>query len=336
MQLTEEYSPTLLSVNLPSVADVHHFSYGLLTPAVAYVLSILGSLLGLTCTARVRGARTSGQRAWWLVLAAFAIGGTGIWSMHFMAMLGFTVSGARIRYNVLTTLGSAVLAVLVVGVGLFIAGFGKRGPVRIVLGGLFAGVGVAVMHYTGMYAMRLDGKVSYDPGLVAASVVIAVVAATVALWFTVTLRRRLAIFVAALIMGVAVCGMHYTGMAAVSVHLGQPTFATDGATASTLLVPIAVMVLLVIGGLIFAIGASPTEEDFEARAYLDAVQAKRDQAAAAAMRASTSRRQGPATFQRSASLINSSESAGAVGSAGSNSGNDTSSATRTTSGATFK
>jgi NO-binding membrane sensor protein with MHYT domain len=335
MASTVECLPIHLSANLPVVADVHHFSYGLITPGVAYVLSILGSLLGLICTARARTARTNGQRARWLLLAAFAIGGTGIWSMHFMAMLGFTVRGARIRYDVLTTLASAVLAVLVVGVGLFIAGFGGRGPLRIVLGGLFAGLGVAAMHYTGMFAMRLDGQVNYDPGLVAASVVIAVVAATVALWFTVTIKRRVAIFVAALIMGVAVCGMHYTAMAAMSVRLAPPSLSNDGATATTLLVPIAVLVLLVIGGLIFAIGAAPTEEDFEARAYLDAVQAKRDQAAAA-MSASTKRRQGPATLQRSANLSNSSGSFGELGSAASNSGSDTSSATRTTSGATFK
>ncbi len=297
------------------MADVHHFTYGLITPGVAYVLSILGSLLGLICTARARTARTTGQRAWWLVLAAWAIGGTGIWSMHFMAMLGFTVTGARIRYDVLTTLASAVIAVVVVAVGLFIAGFGNRGPVRIVLGGLFAGVGVAAMHYTGMYAMRLDGNVHYDPGLVAASVVIAVVAATVALWFTVTLQRRSAIFVAALIMGVAVCGMHYTGMAAMSVRIGHPSLSNDGASAATLLVPIALLLLLVIGGLVFAIGAAPTEEDFAAREYLASVQAKRDQAAAAT-RASTNLRHGPATFQRSASLINSSGSTGEDGSAG--------------------
>lgn len=254
-------------------------------------------------------------------------------------MLGFTVPGVRIRYDVLTTLVSAVIAVAVVAVGLFIAGFGKRGPVRIVLGGLFAGLGVAGMHYTGMYAMRMDGVVSYDPGLVGASIVIAVVAATVALWFTVTLQRRLAIAVAALIMGVAVCGMHYTGMAAMSVRLGAPSFSSDGASAATLLVPIAVLVLLVIGALIFAIGAAPTEEDFAARDYLASVQAKRDQATRqteAAMSASTKRRQGPATLQRSASLINSSGSAGEAGSDGSNGGSGTSSATRTTSGATFK
>jgi NO-binding membrane sensor protein with MHYT domain len=304
---------------------------------VAYVLSILGSLLSLIITARARDARTNRQRSWWLVAAAVALGGTGIWSMHFMAMLGFTVPGARIRYDVPITIASAVLAVVVVGIGLFIAGFGRRGAPRIITGGIIAGVGVNVMHYTGMGAMRLDGKISYDPSLVAASVVIAVVAATVALWFTVILRRKLLIFGAALIMGVAVCGMHYTGMAALRVELTKPTIAIDGATAGSLLVPIGMLVLVVIGALIFIIGAAPSDEDFDGRAYLEARQKQREAAAqAASTSASTRRRQGPAAFQRSASSNSASGSFGSPGSAGSKSGNDTSSATRTTSGATFK
>jgi len=323
------------------MADVHHFSYGLLTPGVAYVLSMLGSLLGLTCTARARSARSGGQRAWWLILAAWAIGGTGIWSMHFMAMLGFTVPTAVIRYDIVMTAASAVIAVIVVFIGLLIAGTGRRGTARIAFGGLFAGLGVAGMHYTGMFAMRMDGEVRYDPGLVAASVVIAVMAATVALWFTVTLNRRIFIFGAALVMGVAVCGMHYTGMAAMSVRLHESTRALDvqGASALSLLVPIALGVLLVIGGLIFAIGAAPSEEDLAGRAYLEARQAQREGIQAGSLTstsASTRRRQGPATFQRSASPINSSGSFGALGSDGSKSGNGTSEATRTTSGATFK
>lgn len=302
------------------------------------MLSILGSLLGLMCTARARGARNGGQRSWWLLLAAWAIGGTGIWSMHFMAMLGFSVTGVRIRYDVPLTLASALIAVVVVGIGLFIAGFGRRGPIRIVLGGLFTGVGVAGMHYAGMAAMRLDGVVEYDPGLVAASVVIAVVAATVALWFTVTLRRRAVIFGASLLMGVAVCGMHYTGMAAMSVRLGPPSLEVTGASAMSLLVPIGLLVLIVIGVLVFAIGAAPSEEDFAGRAYIEARQAERDSKAqsAAATSASTRRRQGPAMFQRSASLINSSGFSGATGNDASTPDSGTSDATRTTSGATFK
>jgi NO-binding membrane sensor protein with MHYT domain len=256
--------------------------------------------------------------------------------MHFMAMLGFTVTNQLIRYDVLATLASAVIAVVVVFIGLLIAGTGGRGPVRVVFGGLFTGLGVAGMHYTGMYAMRLDGELRYDPGLVAASVVIAVVAATVALWFTVTLSRRRVIFGAALLMGVAVNGMHFTGMASLSVRPGQPTFEVEGATALSLLVPIALMVLLVIGGLVFAIGAAPSDDDFAGRAYLEARQAQRERLqAVTSTTASTNRRTGPAQFQRSASDSNSSGSFNGFGSNGSKSaGSGTSQATRTTSGAT--
>lgn len=263
--------------------------------------------------------------------------------MHFMAMLGFTVSGARIRYDVPLTVASAVTAILVVAIGLFIAGFSRRPqlaphPFRIVLGGLFAGLGVAAMHYTGMFAMRMDGEVDYDPGLVAASVVIAVVAATVALWFTVTLNHRMVIFGAALLMGVAVCGMHYTGMAAMSVRLGPPSLEVAGASAVSLLVPIGMLVLLVIGILLFAIGATPSDDDFAGRAYVEARQAQRDSdnQSAASTSASTRRRQGPAMFQRSASARNSSGSFGSDGKEGSKSGSDTSVATRTTSPATLR
>jgi NO-binding membrane sensor protein with MHYT domain len=258
--------------------------------------------------------------------------------MHFMAMMGFTVTNTRIRYDVPITAASAVIAVIVVFIGLLIAGTGTRGPVRIAFGGLFAGLGVAGMHYTGMFAMRLDGEIRYDPGLVAASVVIAVVAATVALWFTVTLSRRMVIFGAALVMGVAVNGMHFTGMASLSVQQGQPSFVVEGATALSLLVPIALLVLLVIGGLIFAIGAAPSDEDFAGRAYLEARQAQREKLqSVTSTNASTKRRTGPAQFQRSASPNNPSGSFNGFGSNGSNSaGNGTSDATRTTTDASFK
>ncbi len=255
--------------------------------------------------------------------------------MHFMAMLGFAVSGVRIRYDVPLTVASAVLAIAVVAAGLFIAGTGTRGPARIVLGGLFTGLGVAGMHYTGMFAMRLDGTISYDPSLVAASVVIAVVAATVALWFTVTLTRRPVIFGAAFVMGVAVTGMHYTGMASMSVRLTDPTLEVSGATAMSLLVPIALLVLIVIGLLLFAIGAGPSDDDFAGRAYLEERRAQRE-AQAASTNASTRRRHGPATFQRSANESNSSGSRGDAGKASSRWGRGTSTATRTTSGATFR
>ncbi|MEV6817000.1 MHYT domain-containing protein [Micromonospora sp. NPDC051296] len=144
------------------MADINHFEYGWITPAISYALSVLGSILGLICASRIRTAPSAGQRTWWGLLAAWALGGTAIWTMHFMAMLGFAVTGSRIRYDVPITVASALIAVASVGIGLAIVGTGRLSAVRIIAAGLFTGVGVAAMHYTGMAAMRLDGQLGYD------------------------------------------------------------------------------------------------------------------------------------------------------------------------------
>ncbi|GID96617.1 membrane protein [Amorphoplanes digitatis] len=252
------------------MAQIHHFEHGWITPTVSYTLSVLGSLLGLICASRVRTAHSAGWRTWWLTLAAVAIGGTGIWTMHFVAMLGFSVTGMPIRYDVTVTALSAVLAIAAVGIGLFIVARGTRThAVRFIIGGLFAGLGVAAMHFTGMYAMRLDGTIEYLTSRVVAAVIIAVVAATVALWLAMTVRRPSAIVASALVMGVAVNGMHFTGMSAMSVRptavgLDPPT----GATAGTLLIPIGLAVIFGVLGLAYALMAAPTDEDRAAAAYL--------------------------------------------------------------------
>src|SRR5215213_5939131 len=118
------------------MAQIHHFEHGWLTPTTSYILSVLGSLLGLVCAVRLRTAPSRGGRIWWLALAAIAIGGTGIWTMHFVAMLGFSVVGMPIRYDVGLTAASAVIAVVTVGIGLMFAllGDGAR-RVRMVVGG---------------------------------------------------------------------------------------------------------------------------------------------------------------------------------------------------------
>jgi NO-binding membrane sensor protein with MHYT domain len=261
------------------MAEVDHFAYGLVTPVTAYVISVLGSLLGLNCTVRARNAPSARRRVWFLLLAAWAIGGTGIWTMHFIAMIGFGVSGTEIRYDVPLTTASALIAVVVVGVGLVVAGLGRPRAPKIILGGLFAGLGVAAMHYTGMAAMRFDGSVRYDDLLVAASVAIAIVAATAALWFTVTVRRPVAIFTSALVMGLAVCGMHYTGMYAMEVHVHDDGGQLSGSTAFALILPIILLVILVVIALIYAVLAVPTVEDLAGAAYVDARHAGRELAA---------------------------------------------------------
>jgi MHYT domain (predicted integral membrane sensor domain) len=242
---------------------IDHFSYGAVTPTLSYTLSVLGSLLGLVCTARARAMEDSRRRARWLLLAAWSIGGTGIWVMHFMAMLGFSVAGIPIRYDLATTVASWLTAVVVVAIGLFIAGFGQPGPVKIVMGGVITGLGVAAMHYTGMAAMRMPAIVHYDQTLVAASIAIAVVAATVALWFTVTVRRGSMILIAALVMGVAVNGMHFTGMFAMSVEPDPSPGPVTGLMPIYFVAPIALFVILVVIVLLTALISRGGMDDSE-------------------------------------------------------------------------
>ena len=161
--------------------QVHNFSYGMLNPGLGYLMSCLGAFLGLRCLTRAR-TYTGAARAAWLLIASVAIGATGIWVMHFVAMLGFTVPGQEIMYNIPMTLISLVVAV-VVAIGLFIVGYCGGGLLPVLAGGVIIGVGVGVstMHYVGMSAMSMQGTVRYNAGLVGVSVLIAIVAGTAAL-----------------------------------------------------------------------------------------------------------------------------------------------------------
>jgi NO-binding membrane sensor protein with MHYT domain len=240
---------------------LNQYTYGSLTPIMAYLFSFLGCLLGLKATDRARLAPTAKMRARWLVVAAWAIGGTGIWVMHFVAMMGFTADTMEIRYNLPLTLASWLTAIVVVGIGLFVVGTGRPTAPKLILAGFFTGVGVAAMHYTGMYAMQIDGKTHYDRNLVLASVVIAVVASTVALWFTLVMRRTVAIIAAAAIMAVAVCTMHFTGMYALSVAADATPQQVNGVAPFTLLVPIFAFVLIVVVALGYGMLNSPSASD---------------------------------------------------------------------------
>jgi len=245
---------------------VHNFSYGLLNPVLGYAMSCLGAFLGLRCVTRAR-AYTGFGRARWLILASVALGATGIWTMHFIAMLGYTIPGQQITYNVPLTIASMLIAIAVVGVGLFIVGFGKGGWLPLLTGGVIVGIGVATMHYLGMAAMSMPVSVHYDAGLFIMSVVIAIVAGTAALWAGTRVRGIGATIGASLIMGVAVSGMHYTGMAAMRVTPG-PMTAMSGSTASSFLVPLLLGVSLVTFVLTLTISLSPTEDEINQDAVL--------------------------------------------------------------------
>ncbi|MER8045066.1 MHYT domain-containing protein [Streptomyces sp. NPDC094032] len=214
---------------------VDGFSYGLVTPVAAFLMACLGGALGLRCTTRsLRHDDTF--KAGWLALGATSIG-TGIWTMHFIAMMGFSVQQAPISYDRPITFASLGVAIVMVGIGIFIVGYRGATALTLVTGGTITGLGVATMHYLGMAGMRMHGQITYDTPTVALSVVIAVVAATVSLWAAVSIHGFFASLGASLVMGLAVSGMHYTAMAAVDVELhGTPAPGT-GDTATSLLLP---------------------------------------------------------------------------------------------------
>ncbi|MFD9502700.1 MHYT domain-containing protein [Streptomyces sp. NPDC060035] len=220
------------------MGHLDHATFGWLTPALSYAMASIGAALGLRCT--VRALATSGRsRRNWLFTAASAIG-TGIWTMHFVAMLGFGVTGTDIRYNVPLTLLSLLVAMVVVGAGVFVVGYSRDRSRALLVGGLTTGLGVASMHYLGMAALRLHGTVAYDPLLVALSVTIAVVAATAALWAALNIRSPGAVALASLVMGAAVSSMHYTGMLAVKVRVAPSGSELPGATVMQFIFPLAV------------------------------------------------------------------------------------------------
>lgn len=222
---------------------VDGFSYGLVTPVVAYLMACLGGALGLRCIAR-SVLSEHGWKSGWLALGATAIS-SGIWTMHFIAMMGFAVKETPISYDATLTYASLGVAVVMVGIGVFIVGHRGVGPMALVTGGTITGLGVASMHYLGMAGMRLRGQLQYDTLTVALSVMVAVLAATAALWAAVSVRGFLPSLGAGLVMGVAVSGMHYTGMAALSVHLHGPASAAGGGSSTLLLAP------MLIGPVIF-------------------------------------------------------------------------------------
>ena len=229
---------------------VDGFSYGLVTPVVAFLMASLGGALGLRCTTRSMLVAHS-WRPGWLALGSAAIA-SGIWTMHFVGMMGFKVLQAPIHYDKAMTFASLGVAVVMVGIGIFIVGYkGARGT-ALFTGGTITGLGIASMHYLGMAAMRLNGRLEYNTVTVAASVVIAMAAATAALWAAGQVRGFLWSVGASLVMGLAVSGMHYTGMAALSVHLHGTSAPTSGESPATLLWPMLVgpLAFLLLAGVV--------------------------------------------------------------------------------------
>jgi diguanylate cyclase (GGDEF)-like protein len=198
----------------PALASV---SYDPWVVALSYLIASLAAYVALDLARRVHTPDRVMAMGWWA--AGSMTMGTGIWSMHFVGMLALKLPFA-VGYDYLVTGASWVAAVAVSAIALHIAGRRQLNGRSLAVGALAMGGGICVMHYTGMAALALDPGIRWDWTLVAASAGIAVAASAVALLIFFWLRRlteaaaRLWQGVAALVMGAAIAGMHYTGMAA--------------------------------------------------------------------------------------------------------------------------
>lgn len=190
--------------------------YDLVMVAYSFVIATLTGYCGIEMTARVRSAAPD-QKGRWVVAGAFAFG-TGVWAMHFMGIAAMTI-GAPVSFDMSITVASWLVAVLVSAIGFYVIRNGVRLFTWLIASVLMA-TGVCLMHYGGMYAMRMLPAIEYRPLLFWASAGIALGASGAALLIMTWLRTshhwthvalRLA---AAVVMAVAVTGMHYTGMAA--------------------------------------------------------------------------------------------------------------------------
>jgi signal transduction histidine kinase/ActR/RegA family two-component response regulator len=215
-----------------------HGSHSTPLVALSILIAICASYTALSLSGRVAVARGRGRVAW--LLGGSIAMGSGIWSMHFVAMLAFSLPGLTISYDVPLVTVSHLAAVGASAFALLVASRPTVSHLRLIVAGQCLGLAIVTMHYTGMASVRVPASLDYDPMLVAASVVIAVGASTVALWLFIWLRNEYSMrgqllrASAAVVMGLAIAGMHYTGMAAARfTPSSDPALATSNYSLDT-------------------------------------------------------------------------------------------------------
>ncbi|WPP01852.1 EAL domain-containing protein [Pseudomonas sp. HR96] len=228
--LTGSYSPTMVAISLG--------------------VAILASYTALDLAGRIATARGHAMTLW-MAGGSLAMG-IGIWSMHFIGMLAFSLP-IKLGYDTGLTSLSLLIAVLSSGFALWLVRQPRLPWPQLLMGALVMGVGISSMHYTGMAALDMQPGIIYDPHLFFASLAVAVAAAGVALWVAFRLRERmsgvrLARAGAAVVMGLAIVSMHYTGMAAAQFPEGSwCASATSGLSGSGLDYLVLVTTLAVLG-----------------------------------------------------------------------------------------
>lgn len=248
---------------------VNGFTYGPLTPLLAFFMSFLGAVIGLQSASRAR-ATTGGSRARWLTMASLALGGTAIWVMQYIAILGFTVPGIEIRYDPVLTAAGLIAAIAAAAVSLRLVVQRQTDTRSLLLGGFVIGSAVAGVNFLSMAALHMTAGKHYTVWLIAASEVVAVAGTVAALWFALRLRGLPSTLGGAVVLGAAITGAHYLGMAALhltdSAAAGGSAFdsapsAPSGMAASELLTPLVLGISIATTIMLLVVAMAPTERE---------------------------------------------------------------------------
>jgi PAS domain S-box-containing protein len=197
-------------------------SHNYILVVASYLIAVGASFASLEVASRLVAAVNRGAAAAWLVSGAVAMG-LGIWSMHFVAMLGFSLP-IPVAFEMSTTGLSILPALAASGAAFWLVRRGQLRGWRLWLAALVFGSGIAGMHYAGMAALAIAPAIRYDWPVVAGSVLVAAAVAYVALRLAFSLSRdasHLRKVLAALVMAAGICAMHYTGMAAAQFAPGS-------------------------------------------------------------------------------------------------------------------
>ena len=241
-------------------------SYNPLFVVLSILVAILASFTALDMASRVSASQPRRTAARWLLAGGVAMG-AGIWSMHFVGMLAFRLP-IPLGYDLWLTLQSLLVAVAASIFALWLVSLPTLPHLRLALGALLMGLGIAWMHYVGMAALRMQPGIDYDHLWFALSIIIAVAASWSALYIAFRLRTveqaLPARLLAAMVMGLAIVGMHYTGMAAARFPIGSVcTAAASGGVPTEWLA--ACVVLLTVGVMAVVLTISLFEQRMQAR-----------------------------------------------------------------------
>ena len=226
--------------------------------ALSVLAAMMGSFTALTHAQRMR--ESSGRSAWiWMTAGGITLG-LAIWSMHFIGMLAFHLP-IPLGYDLPLTLLSALPAIAAALLGFYVLREPDISTVRIILSGMLMGLGISIMHYTGMAALKMSPPISYDPLIFTLSVAIAVIASWGALLMMyqgerIKLPILLRFALGSVIMGLAISGMHYTAMLGAQFQPGSVclSYAPDGRDLPEMMVVlISLISLLWFGGGILAV-----------------------------------------------------------------------------------